>query len=547
MDKSIQKAKYIKQQLDFFTLQAMSLTDLYQGNSLYASDIKRWLIQYVGNGNENDQKVIRFEENERLLQPSKTSELFEKAFSRNKKALRAKDKYIALTVKNKNQNIDKFQQNYDHERFIEEEVYYSWCHSPNDFVAIDYPEEGGDPYPFIISIDQVESFEYSERGKLQRLVFKTEKGIHTFTEKERTFQSEEDNQLNYSYPHKLGYTPAIQISSLKIEHNVYGNVFTPILGLMKQIWFWSISAHYAETYMAFPVTWFLDDDVSEYESFSEFAINTGFPDVAELPSSERLDINSKYIAYLDALKNRDGHVGAGEVFKVALGEDERFQIPVGRVEPSVEGLKYLDEKQKARESQFLTATKGRGGEPENNQAINEKQVDQGYQSEQEILSTIASQMQRVHRFLVKCLTDEIYEMGQIQVSINYGGDFFKLTLDQAWENFRKAKENGMFGLLQEMAKDIIDIQFKHDPVRRRREVIKNMLCDYYLADNKEITEWASAGLVTREQWTSKVNLPSLIYELEIEIGQPIESYKDDQSVGEIIPELKTRFNQIVNR
>jgi len=517
---------------------------LYDYNNEYRK-LMNWVCGYLENGNQEGQKYVRFQENESLLQPPLTVLLAKMVIQKNKKALKARDKFIDILANNKHKVKDYLNTEYDMNKIMGK-VYEYWYKKPNDFIIIDLPKKDENktlsPQIYFLNISHVIDYQHDDFDNLLYVEWSYKEDEETyiirFDQENRTVMNN-DGAIILQVKHNLGYCPAKQLSTMRYRadtKDLKKSIFVDTLGVLREIWYWAVSNNYASSYLAYPIMWmFSDDETNNEESFRDFTVNSNMKD----------EDKAEYLLRQKELSKQSSHVGAGELIEVTRQDPTQpFDVPLGKLDVDASGLNYLDDKMDKRIDLLVVSTMGKKGEAENEQAKNQKQVEQGFQSQQEVLSEIAKEMEMNHVFIVDTILTEKFGEAYQGSIIKYGNDFFRLSLEELWEQYAKAKEAGLINLLQEISEDIINVRYEFNEKKKETELLKNNLTPFYLSSNEEVTDWKDKFLISKEDWYKKINFPNLLKRFETE-NFTIDSFESDVTTEDKVKVINEEINKYI--
>ncbi len=216
--------------------------------------------------------------------------------------------------------------------------------------------------------------------------------------------------------------------------------------------------------------------------------------------------------------------GAGSLIEVSPPEvDDEGNLPplltppAGYVDRDKGLLEYNTEKVQQKKHEFYTSVVGYGGDPDNNQAINEKQVTSSYESKSAILNTIARDLEAAERWLLRLIFSVRYQSSFNDVSISLGTEFYleeaKDILNQLNES---KKESTPSSILDSTEIQYYETKYRNNPEALDRSILITHLTPFRHISNDTVISLFDKGVVAYEDLILKINLSSLINRFERE-------------------------------
>ena len=520
-------------------------------DSKHLKGLKDFLLHYVCDSDDKNQKYIRLAKLLEFSQPLASMELVSDIKKELKKALSARDKIVSANLKEnaETEGFDEFRKKYVKDtEFMAYRFFDILFERPHNFIVTDIKEKNGKTvhYYHEVDINDVHAFSSHQDGTLEHILFSTrpygigednENSYYALFTKDvrEIYVSEKGNlSLFLSTTHKLGFCPAKKVSEQSF--------FSGVLSDLNWYVLWKMFIEYAESYASFPIYWVLQEmqDYMSYEKFSQ-----------SLP--EHIAADQEASSHKWAEQNKDGKssmVYPGEVFTVsAPRQGENFTEPVGKVGADVQALKYINEKQQQRKDAIFAAMVGYSGESRDREAKNREQVVSELESRKERLLQVAKAMAGMHRFILDSMCLEAFPGPYHSSVVNYGSNFYILNENELITLYAAYKETGVTSELENILSEILEYRYSHDKVKMKVEMLKNDLCPAYLMSFDEAVKMAEMGVLSAQDLFIKLNFADLVKRFERENGnlQGLVVQGDTASQYEaVIKEFKLYYQESIS-
>lgn len=327
-------------------------------------------------------------------------------------------------------------------------------------------------------------------------------------------------QLDIEVPHDLGRVPARQfwttpLGTSKVQKK---NPITPNLGGFDWHLFSIIEERHLSLYAGFPIVTIFEEKCTYRTSdgLSKTWCEEGYLWVQSDRSPEPVQTDRA------CPKCNGGQflAGPGSVLKAPapLNKETEVGMPgITVTKGDVEALEYMDKKLLDQAKILLYKIVGSGGEAQNDQAKNQKQIQSGYESKQTVLDHTATNFEKIQKFIIDTVGSLRYGDRYLGSIVDWGDQFFLLTGAELQDAYSKDRENSMpfFEFSQDRNK-IYKKRYKNNPEQIQRTMILKQLEPLQDLSLKEIDN--NTDIITKEQRVLKINFNSFISRFERENG-----------------------------
>jgi hypothetical protein len=374
----------------------------------------------------------------------------------------------------------------------------------NSVWVADLPEvmdgELPEPYGYLIPIESVKDIENDDDNNCQWVIFCIGDYLLVYDDdsiRKYEYKDRKMGQQVAEFKHELGYCPARQMWTDKLVVSDLVNKKSPVssvLSWMDYYLFMLVNKKYMELSNSYPITAvYSSDDSSKEDNQSE------------------------------ATKTPDGgnHIGAGTFIQVdpPLPGDtvDMMRHPVQLINPDVATLNYHIEKLNELREMIYRSVVGAGGEPENDQAQNEKQILGSFEDKTTVLMKVKRNFEIIETFAAETLARLRYGDVFESCLINYGTKWYLQSLSALYDDYTKAKDSGANQIiLESLNESILNSRFKNDPEGRLRAKIITDLTPYPDKEVDELIELNDKGLVSDRDVIVALNLMNFINRFERE-------------------------------
>lgn len=434
-----------------------------------------------------------------LTVPLKTVEIVQGILDELKKVFEAQDRYIDYEFSSPEQKkkFDDLRVKIGEINFWDSKGFEIMKCAPNSFVIVDLPVEQKDPStpePYFYTIspcDVVDTWPKLD-GNLEFIIFKEgEYFIYAFDDTTfRTFKKTEngDNYILISeVRHSLGYCPANTFwgTSLNVDSKIQKqNVIIRSASWLDSLLVSITMGEHLGLYAAFPPMigyehkcTYVDEQSNPCDGYGQIR----WMDQGSNPMSK---------ACPNCTRARGQMYGPGSFHTAPAptsSSDPDLMNGLKFVEPSVEGLEWIDKKI---DSRIGWITYNLIGVPDEvtAEAINEKQVTTQFESRVNVLNETGDNFQRIQKWTTDTLARLQARDGFKGSTVKYGRNYFLYSAAELEAKYDKAKEGG--ASMYELASyrhAIIQAKFKNNPRLKQRMYIMSWLEPYPDMVVKEMT------------------------------------------------------------
>lgn len=404
-----------------------------------------------------------------MVNPIATIDVSESIFNEVNKVLDAQDRYIGHQFVNEDQRKDfrKYLQSINESAFWNSAVMMAIKNSYHSFIIVDLPTESPDgeaneeytlkklpkPYCYLLPIENVIHVDFDKVDReVEYIFFKdtcNENLAYLFDDLYlRTFQLDDKREwkLVNEITHDLGYTPAKQLWDVPLRNgsNIRKRgLLTNSLGNLDKLLFKIVSESHVELYAEYPI-------MSMFEEKCDYVHDTG----ATCENGKILHSMKEGLAGSPSLptyiacprcNGAKKSLGAGTIFEapaMAKSDDPNLIDGVHFVSMPVENLKWIAEKVSTLKNELTYSIIGVVDEV-SGVAINKDQVASQYESRQNVLMLVKSNLEKAHQWTHETLAKYRYGKAFISATVNYGSKFFLQTVAQLNDAYKLSRESGI--------------------------------------------------------------------------------------------------------
>lgn len=410
----------------------------------------------------------------------------------------------------------------------------------NSVLVVDLPAEQASEYPepyyYLLDIGNVIEYGDSEGGEIEWIAFTQEAESANDTKEEkriavlddtsyRLFSTENGGTIETlisEAQHDLGYCPARWFWTTPITHKepeVKKAPATVQLDNLDWLLYYSISKRNMDNTASWAIYWgfaqdcdYRDDVTGHYcdgghlrTAEHSYIINREFGTVRECPvcSTKRLS-------------------GAGSYVEVPPPGPENdnadMRPPVGVVGADVATVKNAVEEEERLKTSIFRSITGDGGEPVNNQAVNEKQVGSFFEGKKEKIQAIARNFEQAQKWAedTVCLLrygPEVFRGS----SISMGTEWYLVTADDILDAYTTHRKSGGDDITLDILQDqYYETKYRNNPEALRRVRILLNLEPFRHSSKDQVKAMYDAGLAAKADLILKTNFSSFILRFERE-------------------------------
>lgn len=427
----------------------------------------------------------------------------------------------------------------------------------NSILIVDLPAEQTDtrpqPYFYWLDIGDVIDYELKEDNiSLNWIMFKQPNNrIAVFDDTSyQVFQSNkaytEIGMNIIDSPHNLGFCPAQFFWSEALsskETDLKRNPIVKELTNLDWLLFFTISKKHLDLYAGYPI-------YSTYESSCDY-------------------INEETQAYCDHgfLRNadgtystlRDGSVskcpicshnqltGPGSLIEVPAPDREVADMrdPVTITSIDKQSLEYNVDECERLELAIRSRIIGIGGNIEDKEAINETQIAANFESKTSVLNKLKTNFENAKRFVDQTCCLLRYGEEFIDLSINFGTEFYVYTVSELYDKYKKAKDNGATNAeLDLLQNQILEVEYRHNPMLLQRLLVLKQVEPFRHYTTDEVLRFAEKGIIDRETVLLKLNFNAYVDRFERENINIVE-FGVNTTFDNKIKSIQTKLNDYV--
>jgi hypothetical protein len=467
--------------------------------------------------------------------PVKTVELAEEIYTAIEKLFDGRDPVFRYEFTNPELSEDWKEyrhKNLGGQRFWKTRAYEAMKTAINSIMVVDLPpEQSGpapEPYYYLLDIASVLEYEIDKDGGITWLAFRQGTAddwkIAVFDDESyRVYQSKDGatdlGQELANNPHGLGYVPAKWFWDQPITYREPERKKAPVtsqLDNLDKYLFTAISKQHLDLYAAYPIYWGFAQDC-DYREDSGFYCDGGFlRDEANLYAVSRGGTLAKCPACSEKRLT-----GAGSFIEVPPpgphNDGANLRDPVGKVGADRPSLDYNTEEVARQRLAIYRQVVGFGGDPINDQAINEKQVMASFEGRAQRLREIAKNFEIAQKWADETAARLRYGALFTGASISYGTEFYLYSADEVILMYQEAKAAGLDDVVLDMLQEQFwATKYRNNPEAKQRADILLNLEPFRHLSKQEVREMYAADQIEYEDFFLKQNFSSLIMRFERE-------------------------------
>ena len=466
--------------------------------------------------------------------PIKTNEITEVCFDKLSRIFEGRNPAFNYQFVNTAQREDWEQ--YRSEKLKEPEVWATkgfefFKYEINSVLIVDLPREQKTPLPepyfYWLPIDDVITYEAnSETGQMDFIVFRRKDEIVVLDDEtyrvwdDRKHTGQLAGMPKVEAPHDLGYCPArfFWDESISLDDpDVKASPLSAVLESLDWFEFFHISKRQLDLMGAYPI-------LSGYEQSCDFtnAENGDYCDGGFLRDKQgryRLDMAGLLLRCPKCGNKRI--IGAGSFVEIPVPNEAENQPdlrnPVQILKVDRDSLDYNVDEQKRLREEIITAVVGQDEIVTDRDAFNEQQVRANFESVTTVLNRTKKGFESAQQWVDETACRLRYGRYFISAKINYGTEFYLYSVDELRERYKTAKESGASeSELDMMQKQILETEYRNDPVQLRRMSILAELEPFRHMSRTEVTDLFAKNLVSETDLRIKMNFPNFVRRFERE-------------------------------
>lgn len=404
----------------------------------------------------------------------------------------------------------------------------------NSVLVVDLPAEQDterpQPYFYLLQVESVLEYEQDAEGKLQWLAFvrqvdeDTKQIVVLDDSSYRLFSTEDGKHIENlirEAPHDLGYCPARWFWTTPITHKQKELKKAPATAELDNLdWllYYIVSKRNLDNYGAWAIYWGFTQDCDYVDPRSGNYCDSGHlksPDNIYIINRNHGTIRECPVCSTKRL------TGAGSFIEVPPpgphNDGADLRPPVGVIPVNRESLDFnVEEVERQKDAIFRNIT-GDGGEPVNNQAVNEKQVSGFFESKKEKIRSLAKNFELAQKWAEETVARLMFGNAFLGISLSYGTEFYLHTADEILQEYMKAKGQGADDIILDIMQDqYYETKYRNNPEALQRVKILLNLEPFRHLTKQQVREMYGAGQVSFSEFMVKQNFSSLILRFERE-------------------------------
>ena len=320
-------------------------------------------------------------------------------------------------------------------------------YSINSILVVDMPSDGeGEPYYYFIDVSKVIDVKSDKNGTINHLIFEVDSETVAVYDSEAYRIFKRDGTKLIGEPivenlHGLGYCPASYFwnRNLKGSNTIEKkSPVTDVLGRLDKYLVEDTFKEYADLYGTFPI-------ITTYEELCNFeGCDNGF-------ISEDFTYIENGIETIKTRKTKcpscseSEEIGPGTIFEIPApqtNDDPNLSNPVSVISPDTKSLEYIKAKLEEYADKIREVTIGTRGRVLDEKQVNETQIFGSFESRQNILLSIASSFEAIHKFANDTVARLMFGDSFISSTVYYGDQFFLKSVDNLQLEYAQAKTSG---------------------------------------------------------------------------------------------------------
>lgn len=396
----------------------------------------------------------------------------------------------------------------------------------NSVMVVDMPAqqvtERPAPYFYFLGIENV--IDYKSKGDdLEWIVFKQpEKKIAAFDDEfMRVFEVDDKGKVGNmitEVQHNLGYCPAKFFWTTPLSQqqpDIKKSPLSPQLGNLDWLLFFRVSKRHLDLYAPYPI-------YSAYAADCSFRNNeTGdYCDGGFLRNA-----NGEYKITRDGMVERcpvcgTKHIaGAGSFIEVPIPKDGTADLkdPVTITTVDRNSLDYNVEEEKRLANEIYEKVTGTGGDVQQKESINERQVTANFEDKKNVLTSIKKNFEEAQKFVDDTICRLRYGEAFVSSNINWGTEFYLYSVEDLQAIYDAAKKSGASEARLDMISDqIIATENRNNPQQMQRMFLLKQLEPYRHLTLTEAQNLYNKQLIDPILFLIKINFATFVDRFERE-------------------------------
>jgi hypothetical protein len=462
--------------------------------------------------------------------PISTVELTEQIFAALEKVFEGRNPVFKyeFTSPEAEGNWDDYREAAHHAEQWREKAFQAMQHAISSILVVDLPgeQEGSrpEPYWYLLPIYKVIDYELEKDGsQFAFIAFDAGDEIAVFDAGYyRVFAKDQDGtigQLLRESAHDLEYCPARFFWSKSISTKypeVKESPITKQLGDLDQYLFKCVSTTHLDTYAPYPIFWGFATDCDYEYGEGEHSVHcrdgflVGYDDTYILADGKLKECPRCAVNQLS---------GAGSYVEIEPpgpdNDNANLREPVGALWPQRDILDYNNERVAALADRIYRNVTGYGGEPNNDQAVNEKQVMAAFEGRADVLRNLKINFEKAQKWVDSTICRLRYGSQFVSASIDYGTEFYLYSAESLLMWYHAAREGGSDdAILDSLYDQYLQTKHKNNPGLYYRARVLFDLDPLRHTTKADAGQLYATGIVSFEDYYLKVNFSTLIGRFE---------------------------------
>ena len=463
-------------------------------------------------------------------------------------------------------------QHLDEPEVWEEKAWKYFKTEINSILVCDLPREQRsekpEPYFYWVRIEDVIDFEAESDGQMRFVVFKSfagedESGKRRYNvvviddERYRVYDEsvlQPGTAANEGFPapladnpHDLGYCPAHWFWNDAIDLTEPDVKESPLTGQLEHLdWyaFFATSKKHLDLYGSYPIYSGYEEECDYADPTNGVKCDHGYLRGAD--GQWLIDHNGNREKCPKCGKNPLD--GAGNYVTVPVpGKDwagndiPDMRNPIQMLTVDVKSLDFNVNEQERLRDLIINSVVGNDESLINEEAVNEKQVDAGFESQTNVLFRLKKGFEKIQKWADSTCCRLRYGAGFIDCNINYGTRFFLQSVAELWKNYKDAKEQGASeAVLDAIYDQIIVTEYRTNPQQMRRMRILGDLEPYRHLTREEVKALYDAKVIDEATLKEKMLFSDLVKRFEreninvLEFGEGMPYDKKIEKIAETL-------------
>lgn len=433
--------------------------------------------------------------------------------------------------------------------------------APNSILIVDLPAEQTtekpEPYFYWLDILNVIDYRLKPDGvSFEWIIFKQPNNVIAVFDdtRMRTYQSEESytkilGQLTDTV-HNLGYCPARFYWSEALnskEPDLKRNPIVKELSNLNWLLFFVISKRHLDLYAPYPIYSAYETSCDYVNEETQAYCDHGF---LRNPDGSYSTLRDGSVEQCPIC--RDKHLaGPGSLIEVPAPDRDTGDMrnPVQITSIDAASLKYNVDECERLEQLIRMRIVGIGGNVSEKEAMNVSQILATFEDKISVLNKLKVNFENAQRFVEETICRLRYGSSFIDLSINYGTEFYIYSIEDLYNKYDIAKKNGATNAeLDLLQNQILEVEYKNNPMLLQRLLILKHIEPLRHYTTQEVIQFVQQGLVDVETAKLKLNFGALIDRFErenvniVEFGSKIDF---NSKINNIIQILKSYIYEAI--